>query len=80
MFIICLNYILQTSTDQIKNGLTPKKTRSRQYPAETTSFTDNVDDVALLANAFALAESQKQAAERIGLYVNANQTEYICFN
>ena len=42
------------------------------------------DDIALLANASAQAETQlhnlKRAAAGIGLYVNAHKTEYLCFN
>ena len=44
---------------------------------------DYVDDPALLTNIPALAESLlqslKQAAEGIGLYVKAEQTEFMCF-
>ena len=51
LFIICLNYILWTSSDLIKeNGFTLKKTRSRWYHAETMTDTDYTDDLALLAN------------------------------
>ena len=42
---------------------------------------DYTDDLALLANALAQVESQlcslKQAVGGIGLYMNANKTEYI---
>ena len=40
------------ATDQMKeNSLTPKKkTRSRQYPAETITDKDYADDLALLSN------------------------------
>ena len=41
MFIICLNYILQTSIDLIKeNGSTLKETSSRWYPTKTMTDTD----------------------------------------
>ena len=45
LFIICLNYVLQTPIDQTKeNGLTLKKARSRRYPhkllrVQTTQMT-----------------------------------------
>ena len=57
LFIICLDYVLQTSIDLIKeNGFTLKKTRSRLYPAQTITDTDYVDDIALLANTPTQAE------------------------
>ena len=44
---------------------------------------DYADDLALLANAPAQAEtllpSLEQSAVGIGLHVNANKTEYMCF-
>ena len=56
--IICLDYLLQISIDQIKeNGFILKKTRNRQYSIETMTDADNVDDLALLANVPAKAES-----------------------
>ena len=45
---------------------------------------DYADDIPLLANAPAQAEtllhSLERAAEGIGLHVNAHKTEYMCFN
>ena len=39
--IICLNYIIWTSIDTMKeNGLTPKKSRRRQYSIETIMDAD----------------------------------------
>ena len=44
--------------------------------------TDYADDIALMANtpnqAESLLHSLEQAAAGIGLYVNANKTEYMC--
>ena len=58
LFILCLDYILQTCLDLIKeNGFTLKKARSRQYPAETMTDVDYTDDLALLANTPSQAES-----------------------
>ena len=81
-FIICLDNVLQTSIDlETKNDFRLKNVRSRQYAAETIM---DADDLALLVNIPAQAESllysQKQAARGIGIYVNANKTEYMCFN
>ena len=51
LFIICLDYVLRTSIDKIKeNGFKLTK-RSRRYPAKTITDADYTDDIALLANA-----------------------------
>ena len=85
LFIICLDYMLRTSIDKIKeNGFKLTKEKSRRYPAKTITNTDYTDDIALLANTSAQAEtllhSLERAATGIGLHVNAHKTEYICFN
>ena len=85
LFIICLDYMLRTSIDKIKeNGFELTKKRSRRYPVKTITDTDYTDDIAILANAPAQAEtllhSLERAAVGIGLYVNAQKTEYMCFN
>ena len=72
--------MLRTSIDKIKeNGFKLTKERSRRYPAKT--ITDYADDVALLANAPAQAQtllhSLERAAADTGLHVNPhsfNQT------
>ena len=49
LFIIYLDYILQTLIDLIKeNGFTLKRARSRRYSTETIRDTDYADDIALL--------------------------------
>ena len=51
LFIICLDYLVRTSVDLMKeNGFTLAKTRSRRYPARTITDADYADDIALLAN------------------------------
>ena len=85
LFIICLDYVLRTSMDKIQeNGFKLTKERSRRYPAKTITDADYADDIALLANAPAQAEtllhSLEWASARIGLHVNAHKTEYMCFN
>ena len=41
LFIICLDYVLRTLIDKIKeNGFELKKKRSRSYPAKTITDTD----------------------------------------
>ena len=87
LFIICLDYILRTSIDNIReNDFMLAKKRSRRYPAKTITDDDYADDIALLANtpnqAETLLHSLEQAAVGIGLHVNADahKTEFMCFN
>ena len=85
LFIICLDYVLRTSIDKIKeNGFELTKKRSRRYHTKTITDADYADDVAILANtptqAETLLHSLEQAATGIGLQVNAHKIEYVCFN
>ena len=58
LLIICVDYILRTSIDKIKeNGFKLTKERSRRYPAKTITDADYADDIALLANAPTQAET-----------------------
>ena len=82
LFIICLDYVLRTLIDKIReNGFELMKKRSRRYPAKTITDTD---DIVILANtpnqAETLLHSLERAAAGIGLYVNAHKTEYMCYN
>ena len=84
-FIICLDYLLRTSIDKIKeNGFELTKKRSRRYPAKTITDADYADDIAILANspnhAETLLHSLELATAGIGLHANAHKTEYMCFN
>ena len=85
LFIICLDYMLRTSIDKIKeNGFELTKKRSRRYRAKTIIDADYADDIAILANtsnqAETLLHSLERSAASIGLHVNALKTEYMCFN
>ena len=85
LFIICLDYVLRTSIDKIKeNWFKLTKERSRRYPAKTITDADYADDITLLANAPTQGEtllySLEWAAAGIGPHVNAHKTEYMCFN
>ena len=85
LFIICLDYILRTLIDKIReNGFELTKKRSRRYPVKTITDTDYADDIAILANTpdqtETLLHSLERAAAGIGLYVNAHKTEYMCYN
>ena len=84
-FIICLDYVLRTSIDKIReNSFELTKKRSKRYPAKTITDADYADDLALLANtpnqAETLLHSLERAAAGIGLHVNAHKTEYMCYN
>ena len=67
-----------------KNGFKLAKERSRIYSVQIITDADHADDIALLANTTTQAEtllhSLEQAAGGIGLHVNADKMEYICFN
>ena len=67
-----------------ENGFKLTKERSRRYPAQTITDAGYTDDIALLANTPAQAEtllhSLERAAVGIWLYVKADTTEYMCFN
>ena len=85
MFIIFLEDEVRTSIDLMKeNCFTLEKARSRRYPAQTITDADYADDIALLANTPAQAESQLHSLEReagfIGIHVNADRTEFMCVN
>ena len=85
LFIICLNYVLRTSTNKInENCFELTKKRSRRYPAKTITDADYADDIVILANALAQTETLLHSLDRAnagnGLHVNAHKIEYICFN
>ena len=85
LFIICLDYVLRTSIDKIReNDVELTKKRSRMYPAKTITDADYADDIALLVNtpnqAEALLHSLERAAAGIGLHINAHKTEYMCYH
>ena len=85
LFIIRQDYVLRMSIDLMKeNGFKLTKERSRRYPAQTITAADHANYIALPTNTPAQAEtllhSLKQAVGGIGLHVNANKTEYMCFN
>ena len=73
-FIICRDYILQMSIDLMKeNGFMLEKARNRWCSAKTITDTDYADDIVLLENTPAQAESLlhslELAAGGIGLNV-----------
>ena len=83
LFIICLNNVLRTSIELMKeNGITLEAddTSHKLLRTRTTLMTHT----ALLVNTPAMAESLlhslEKAAGSIGLDVNANKIENMCFN
>ena len=85
LFIICLDYVLRTSIDKIReHSFELTKKRSRRYSAKTITDADYADDTAILAYTPNQAETRlyslKRAAAGIGLPINAHKTEYMCFN
>ena len=83
--------MLRTSIDWMKkkkkkkkNSFKLAKERSRRYPAQTIMNADYTDNIVLLANsptqAESLLHSLEQAAGGIGLHVNADKIDYMCFN
>ena len=67
--------------NELKSKLTKK--RSRRFTAKTITDVDYADDIAILANAPAQAETLLHSLERVavgnGLHVNAHKTEYMCW-
>ena len=85
LFIICLDYVLRTSIDKIReNSFELTKKRSWRYRAKTITDADYADDIAILANtpnqAETLLHSLERAATGICLHVNIHKTEYMCYN
>ena len=60
------------------------KERSRRYPVQTITDTNYADDIGLIANTPAQAESLllnlERSADGIGLHVNADKTDCMYFN
>ena len=63
LFIICLDYVLRTSIDLIKEkGFTLKKGKKQTISRKTTTDADYADNIALLAQAESLRHSLEQVA------------------
>ena len=77
LFIICLDYVLETSIVLMyENGVKLAKERSRRYSTQTITVTDYADDIAILSNTLPQAETLlhilELAAGGKGLHVNAD--------
>ena len=82
LFTICIEH---PSIKFKENGFKlTKEANKRSYPAKIITDNDYADDIALLANAPAQAETLLHCLERaaagIGLHVNGYKSEYTCFN
>ena len=82
LFIICLDNVLRTSVDKMKdNGFKSTQDRSRRYHAQTITDADHADNITLLENTptqtETLLHSLEPAAAGIGLY---DKMEYMYFN
>ena len=85
IFIICLDYVLRKALDKnIELGFTLTKQKSKRHTAKKIIDADYADDLAVLADylkdATSLLHSIETIAREIGLYVNADKTEFICLN
>ena len=85
LFIISADCVLWLSRDLMKeNGFTLKKMKYKWYPAENITAADSVDDQVRLVNTPAQAESLlhslEQSTKGIGLYMNSDKTDFMCFN
>ena len=77
LFIICFDYMLRTSIDVMKdNGFKLAKGRSRRYSAQIITDADYADDIALLANTHAQAETMLHVLERAAAGIVLNQKPF----
>ena len=82
LFIICLDHLVRTPINLMKeNGFKGKK---QKIPSQTIKDVNYTDDIEFLANspaqAKSLIHSLGQGAGSIGLHINADEKEYLCFN
>ena len=69
LFIICLDYMLRTSIDKIReNGFELTKKRSRRYPTKTITNADYANDIAILVNIPNQAETLLHSLERVVMF------------
>ena len=84
LLINCLDYVLKTSIHQMKDSGFKLTKERRRYHVQTITDADYVDDIVLLENTLAQAETLLNSLERavagIALHVNALKTEYMFFN
>ena len=78
---ICLDNVLRTPTDKIKDNSFKQAKERRRYPAPTIT---DAEYIAFLTNTLAQAESLQHSLEwtaaGIGFHLNADKTEYMFFS
>ena len=84
LFMICLDYVLRTSIDKMKDKFQAGKRKKQKIHAQTIAGMDYANDIALLANtpiqAETLLHSLEWAAAGTGPHFNADKTEYVYAN
>ena len=85
IFIICLEYVLRKALDKNNElGFALAKRKSKRDPAMKITDTDCAEDLAVLADVLKdttfLLHSIERTTKMIGLYLNADKTEFISFN
>ena len=76
LFIICLDYVLRTSIDKIKeNSFELTKKRSSRYPAKTIT---DADDIAILANTPNQAETPLHSLEQYIYILSSTDRLFRC--
>ena len=83
LFIICLDYVLRTTIDLMKEGFSQAKKEAEYTPhkllrEQTTLMTQRFWQIHPQAES--LLHTLEWVAGGIGLHVNTDKTEYTCFN
>ena len=83
IFVFTLPRLRDSNVHRSNNDVTLKKQKADDILQKKKTDADSADDLVLLANTPAQAESHlhslEQAATGLGLYVNTNKTEQTCF-
>ena len=79
LFIICLDYVLRTSIDKIReNSFELTKKRSRRHPAKIITDADYADHIAIQANKPNQAETLLHSSERALASMSMHTKRNIC--
>ena len=75
LFIICLDYVLRTSIDKMKDNVFKlTNERRRRYPTHTITDADYTDDIELLTNTPAQSETLLYNLERATISMTRRTT------
>ena len=84
LFIVVIDYIMFSVTDNKDYGFTIAQRRSRRYPPVKITDADFADDLALLSDSIKEAQeilsSLEKAASTVGLFMNESKTKYMSMN